>query len=98
MSVAFSRAPLRAAKAFYKGGLQWKYPLRRHHFALLRRFVRNTITAIPSFIVLLLAMLSIPLRLAATRSNNRCNPNHESVFAHSPGIPSSQLPQTKKII
>jgi len=44
MSVLFSRAPIRAAKAFYKGELQWKYPLRRHHFALLRRFVRNTIS------------------------------------------------------
>jgi sterol desaturase/sphingolipid hydroxylase (fatty acid hydroxylase superfamily) len=44
--------------------LQWRYPLRRQHFSLLRRLIRNYVVSIPGFVVVRLAMLPIPLAVA----------------------------------
>lgn len=44
--------------------LQWRYPLRRQHFAALRRILRNLILAAPSHAVLRWAMLPIPFAIA----------------------------------
>ena len=44
--------------------LQWRFPLRRQHFRLLRRLVRNFVVALPSNAILRWAMLPIPLMLA----------------------------------
>ena len=44
--------------------LQWCFPLRRQHFAVLRRLVRNYVVSIPGFVILRLAMLPIPLAIA----------------------------------
>lgn len=41
--------------------LQWRFPLRRQHFGLLRRLVRNYVVSIPGFVIVRLAMLPIPL-------------------------------------
>ena len=45
--------------------LQWKRPLRRQHFAALRRIIRNLVFALPAFLVLRLALVPIPLAAAA---------------------------------
>jgi sterol desaturase/sphingolipid hydroxylase (fatty acid hydroxylase superfamily) len=45
--------------------LQWKYPLRRRHFPVLRRMVRNFVMSAPSFVILRLALIPIPLTAAA---------------------------------
>jgi sterol desaturase/sphingolipid hydroxylase (fatty acid hydroxylase superfamily) len=45
--------------------LQWRFPLRRQHFSMLHRFVRNFVLSIPGFAVVRLAMLPIPLAVAA---------------------------------
>ena len=44
---------------------QWKFPLRRQHFSLIRRIVRNLIVSAPSQAALRWAMLPIPLAVAA---------------------------------
>jgi sterol desaturase/sphingolipid hydroxylase (fatty acid hydroxylase superfamily) len=44
--------------------LQAKRPLRRQHFAAMRRIVRNLIFAAPAFLVLRLALVPIPLAMA----------------------------------
>jgi sterol desaturase/sphingolipid hydroxylase (fatty acid hydroxylase superfamily) len=44
--------------------LQWQFPLRRNHFGVFRRLVRNWILSIPGFIIVRLALLPIPLALA----------------------------------
>ena len=44
--------------------LQWRYPLRRHHFSMLHRLVRNFVLSIPGFAIVRLAMLPIPLAIA----------------------------------
>src|SRR4029077_8405323 len=45
--------------------LQWRFPLRRQHFSMLRRILRNLIVSIPSQAVLRWVALPIPLALAA---------------------------------
>src|SRR5205814_6439734 len=45
-------------------GLQWRFPLRRQHFSLLRRLARNLVVSIPSHAVLRWAPLPLPLALA----------------------------------
>ncbi len=45
--------------------LQWRFPLRRQHFGVLRRLVRNWVLSIPGFAIVRLAMLPIPLAVAA---------------------------------
>jgi sterol desaturase/sphingolipid hydroxylase (fatty acid hydroxylase superfamily) len=44
--------------------LQWRFPLRRQDFALLRRLVRNYVLSIPGFVIIRLAMLPIPFAVA----------------------------------
>jgi sterol desaturase/sphingolipid hydroxylase (fatty acid hydroxylase superfamily) len=41
--------------------LQWRFPLRRQHFSLLRRLIRNYVLSIPGFVIVRLAMLPVPL-------------------------------------
>jgi sterol desaturase/sphingolipid hydroxylase (fatty acid hydroxylase superfamily) len=41
--------------------LQWRFPLRRHHFKVLHRLVRNFVLSIPGFAIVRLAMLPIPI-------------------------------------
>src|SRR5438309_11046989 len=44
--------------------LQWRFPLRRQHFRMLHRLVRNFVLAIPGFAIVRLAMLPIPIAVA----------------------------------
>jgi sterol desaturase/sphingolipid hydroxylase (fatty acid hydroxylase superfamily) len=44
--------------------IQWKWPLRRAHFSMLRRLLRNFVFSFPAFVVLRLALIPIPLALA----------------------------------
>jgi sterol desaturase/sphingolipid hydroxylase (fatty acid hydroxylase superfamily) len=44
--------------------LQWRFPLRRQHFGVLHRLVRNFVLSIPGFAVVRLAMLPIPIAVA----------------------------------
>ena len=44
--------------------LQWRFPLRRQHFFLLRRVARNLIVSLPSHAVLRWAALPLPLAIA----------------------------------
>ena len=44
--------------------LQWKYPLRRQHFAMIRRLARNFAFSLPAFLLLRLTLIPIPLVLA----------------------------------
>jgi sterol desaturase/sphingolipid hydroxylase (fatty acid hydroxylase superfamily) len=44
--------------------LQWRFPLRRRHFALARRVVRNLVLSLPSHAVFRWLMLPIPLAMA----------------------------------
>jgi len=41
--------------------LQWRFPLRRQHFSVLHRLVRNFLLSIPGFAIVRLAMLPIPI-------------------------------------
>ncbi|MEY2550826.1 MAG: hypothetical protein QOG12_970 [Verrucomicrobiota bacterium] len=41
--------------------LQWRWPLRRAHFSVLRRLVRNFVMSVPAFVLLRLALVPIPL-------------------------------------
>ncbi len=45
--------------------LQWRFPLRRQHFVVLRRVARNLVLSVPAHAVFRFAMLPIPLALAA---------------------------------
>ena len=45
--------------------LQWRFPLRRRHFSVLHRLVRNFVLSIPGFAVVRLAMLPVPLAVCA---------------------------------
>lgn len=45
--------------------LQWRFPLRRQHFSLLRRIVRNVLLSAPSHFVLRLLMLPLPIAIGA---------------------------------
>jgi len=45
--------------------LQWRFPLRRHYFSVIKRLLRNFVLSIPGFAIVRLAMLPIPLMLAA---------------------------------
>src|SRR3954470_5877639 len=50
--------------------LQWRFPLRRQHFALMRRITRNLIVSIPSHVVLRWAMLPLSIAAAAWAQNH----------------------------
>src|SRR5947207_11053722 len=43
--------------------LQWRFPLRRQHFRVLHRLVRNFVLSIPGFAVVRLAMLPVPIAI-----------------------------------
>jgi hypothetical protein len=43
--------------------LQWRFPLRRQHFSVLHRLVRNFILSIPGFAIVRLLMLPVPLAI-----------------------------------
>src|ERR1700745_4407583 len=51
--------------------LQWRFPLRRQHFSVLHRVVRNFVLSIPGFAIVRLAMLPIPLTVAMWAENRR---------------------------
>jgi sterol desaturase/sphingolipid hydroxylase (fatty acid hydroxylase superfamily) len=42
---------------------QWHFPLRRQHFSVLRRLVRNFVLSLPGFAIVRLLMLPIPLAI-----------------------------------
>src|SRR6184192_1490392 len=44
--------------------LQWRFPLRRYHFSVLHRLVRNFVLSIPGFAIVRLAMLPVPIAIA----------------------------------
>jgi sterol desaturase/sphingolipid hydroxylase (fatty acid hydroxylase superfamily) len=44
--------------------LQWCFPLRRQHFSLLRRLIRNYAASIPGLVIVRFAMLPIPMAIA----------------------------------
>src|SRR5262249_54665808 len=44
--------------------LQWRFPLRRQHFSVLHRLVRNFVLSIPGFAIARLAMLPLPIAFA----------------------------------
>ena len=44
--------------------LQWRFPLRRQHFSMLHRLVRNFVLSIPGFAIVRLAMLPVPIAIA----------------------------------
>lgn len=44
--------------------LQWRFPLRRQHFSIVRRIARNLVLSIPSHAILRWAMLPIPIAVA----------------------------------
>ncbi|HEU5246053.1 MAG TPA: sterol desaturase family protein [Candidatus Udaeobacter sp.] len=44
--------------------LQWRFPLRRQHFTMLHRLVRNFLLSVPGFAIVRLAMLPIPIAVA----------------------------------
>jgi len=44
--------------------LQWRFPLRRRHFSVVHRLVRNFVMSIPGFALVRLAMLPIPMSIA----------------------------------
>src|SRR5262249_14914898 len=56
--------PLLACLFIILLGLQWRFPLRRHHFSVLHRLVRNFVLSIPGFVIVRLAMLPIPIAVA----------------------------------
>ncbi|MFL6590950.1 MAG: sterol desaturase family protein [Chthoniobacterales bacterium] len=41
--------------------LQWKWPLRRPHFSMIKRLVRNFVMSVPAFVFLRLLLIPIPL-------------------------------------
>ena len=56
--------PLLASVFFVLLLLQLRFPLRRQHFSVLHRLVRNFVLSIPGFAVVRLAMLPIPIAVA----------------------------------
>ena len=44
--------------------LQWRFPLRRQHFSMLHRLIRNFVLSLPGFAIVRLAMLPIPIAVA----------------------------------
>lgn len=44
--------------------LQWKYPLRRRHFSVLRRLVRNYVFSLPAFVLLRFTLIPMPLAIS----------------------------------
>jgi hypothetical protein len=51
--------------------LQSRFPLRRQHFSVFRRLVRNWILSIPGFLVVRFAMLPIPVAVGFWAQDRR---------------------------
>ena len=51
--------------------LQWRFPLRRQHFSVLHRLVRNCVLSIPGFAIVRLAMLPIPIAVGLLAQDRR---------------------------
>jgi hypothetical protein len=51
--------------------LQWRFPLRRQHFKMLHRLVRNFVLSIPGFAVVRLAMFPVPISIAMWAQEKR---------------------------
>jgi len=49
--------------------LQWRFPLRRQHFGVVHRLVRNFVLSIPGFAIVRLGMLPIPIAVALWAQN-----------------------------
>src|SRR5216117_770309 len=49
--------------------LQWRFPLRRQHFSVLRRLVRNFVLSLPGFAIVRLLMLPVPLAIGIWAQN-----------------------------
>ncbi len=50
--------------------LQWKFPLRRQHFSAVKRLVRNFVMSAPSFVLMRLTLIPIPLSIAFWAERN----------------------------
>jgi len=61
--------------------LQWKYPLRRQHFAVIPRLARNFAVSLPAFLLLRLTLIPIPLALAWWAQQHRVGILH---WSHAP--------------
>src|ERR1044072_9554949 len=62
--------------------LQWRLPLQRQHYAVLRRLIRNYVVSIPGFVIVRLAMLPIPFALAVWAEHRQLGLLH---WLHLPG-------------
>jgi sterol desaturase/sphingolipid hydroxylase (fatty acid hydroxylase superfamily) len=62
--IDYTGRPLLAVVFLALFWLQWRFPLRRQHFSVLRRLLRNFILSVPGFALVRLAMLPIPFALA----------------------------------
>jgi len=51
--------------------LQWRFPLRRQHFSMLNRLVRNFVLSLPGFAIVRFAMLPIPIAVAIWAEHRR---------------------------
>src|SRR5437667_10098248 len=51
--------------------LQWRFPLRRQHFSVVHRLVRNFVLSLPGFAILRFAMLPIPSEVAIWAEHRR---------------------------
>src|SRR5437763_17141075 len=51
--------------------LQWRFPLRRQHFSVVNRLVRNFLLSLPGFGIVRFAMLPIPFAVAIWAEDGR---------------------------
>src|SRR5213082_1939237 len=51
--------------------LQWRFPLRRQHFSVVNRLVRNFVLSLPGFGIVRFAMLPIPISVAIWAEHRR---------------------------
>src|ERR1044072_4382140 len=66
--------------------LQWRFPLRRQHYAVLRRLIRNYVVSNPGFIILTLPILHTPSPPGIWAEPRRLVLLH---WSHLPGWPAS---------
>jgi len=51
--------------------LQWRCPLRRQHFSMLHRMLRNFVLSLPGFAIVRFATLPIPIAVAIWAGHRR---------------------------
>src|SRR5437763_17219896 len=51
--------------------LQWRFPLRRQHFSVVNRLVRNFVLSLTGFGIVRFAMLPIPISVATCAEHRR---------------------------